>query len=546
MKKTKALLSAAVASVMLISAIGFPAAAEEDYAELNVMIETPVESLDPGLAMDGTSLEVIGCFTDGLMQMDAEGSPIPAIAESYDVSDDGLTYTFYLRQDAYWSNGTPVTADDFVFAWQRVADPDTGAEYAYMLSDCAQIVNAQAIMDGEMDKSELGVTAIDDYTLEVNLEVPVSFFVGLMYFPTFYPVNEEFFNTCPDTYATSPDTMLSNGAFIMDDYQPSAVSFHLTKNADYYDADRIQLSGLNYQLIQDSQQALMSYDSGDLDITLINGDQVEQVEGRDDFSTYGAGYLWYIAPNMDNEYLANQNIRLALSYAIDREAITENVTMDGSTPAYTAVPQDFAAGPDGSDFSEDQDRFKDICDSDADKALEYWNAGLEELGVDEISLTLAVDSDDAPQKVAAVLQQQWESTLPGLSITINVQLKSQRIDDMQNGDFDMGLTRWGPDYADPYTYLGMWVTGNSYNYGNWSNEEYDAIIEECTTGDLCTDAEGRWERLYDAEELVLEEGVIFPLYTQFNAIMTSPNVSGIEYHAVALNRVFKDTVKTVD
>ncbi len=512
--------------------------------DLKVMMETPVESLDPQQATDGTSFEVIADYTDGLMQMDADGQAVNAIAESYETSDDGLTWTFHLRQDAKWSNGTPVTAKDFVFGWQRAVDPDVASEYAYMLSDIGQVKNAQDIIDGKKDKSELGVTAVDDYTLKVELNAPVSYFLSLMYFPTFYPVNEDFFNTCADTFGTSPETTLSDGAFVLDSYEPAATEFHLTKNPDYYDADRVQLAGIDYQVIQDSQQALMSFQNGELDMTLVNGDQVDQVKDDPQFRSVGAGYLWYVSPNMAAvKELANDNIRKALTFAIDRSAITDDVLKDGCTPTYTAVPPQFAAGPDGSDFSADQEMFKDVCDTDPDKALEYWNKGLEELGEDSLELEMVVDADDAPQKVATVLQEQWQTTLPGLTITLKVEPKKQRVQDMQDGNFQLGLTRWGPDYADPMTYLGMWVTDNSNNYGLWSNSDYDDIIAECTTGDLATDAEGRWTKLYDAEKIVMDESVIFPLYTQCNAEMISSKVEGLETHPVALNRVYKNTVK---
>ncbi|WP_456034589.1 peptide ABC transporter substrate-binding protein [Roseburia inulinivorans] len=565
MKKTKAVLALLMAGTMMLGVVGCGSSSDtagsgsattgtestgSDTAaagssDMNVMLETPVESLDPQQATDGTSFEVIADYTDGLMQMDADGQAVPAIAESYDLSDDGLTYTFHLRSDAKWSNGTPVTAADFVFAWQRAVDPAVASEYAYMLSDIGQIKNAAEIIAGDMDKSELGVTAVDDTTLQVELNVPVSYFLSLMYFPTFYPVNEEFFNSCGDTFATSPETTLSNGAFILDSYEPAATAFHLTKNADYYDAGRVQLSGLSYQVIQDSQQALMSYQTGALDTTLVNGEQVDQVKDDPEFKTVGAGYLWYVSPNMDAvPELANLNVRLGLTMAIDRDAITGDVLKDGSAPTYTAVPPEFAAGPDGSDFSADQEKFADVCTCDATSAADYWTKGLEELGITELSLDMVVDADDAPQKVAQVLKEQWETTLPGLTVNLVVEPKKQRVQDMQDGNYQLGLTRWGPDYADPMTYLGMWVSGNSNNYGLWSNADYDAIIDECTTGDLCTDAEGRWERLYDAEQIVMDEAVIFPLYTQCNAEMLSSKVTGVEYHPVALNRVYKDAVKT--
>jgi ABC-type oligopeptide transport system substrate-binding subunit len=295
--------------------------------DLNVMLETPVESLDPQQATDGTSFEVIADYTDGLMQMDADGKAVNALADSYEVSDDGLTYTFHLK-DAKWSNGDPVTAGDFVFGWQRAVDPDVASEYAYMLSDIGQIKNAA-----------------------------------------------------------------------------------------------------------------------------------------------------------------------------------------------------------------------DIISFDETKAADYWTKGLSELGITSLKLDMLVDADDAPQKIAQVLKEEWEKTLPGLTVNLVVEPKKQRVQDMQDGNFQLGLTRWGPDYADPMTYLGMWVTNNSNNYGLWSDKDYDAIIAECTTGDLATDAQGRWTKLYDAEKIVMDDAVIFPLYTQCNAEMVSPSVTGIEYHPVALNRVYKDAVK---
>ena len=566
MKNAKSLLAFGVAAAMALAATGCggsatsassaaestSSASQATEAEsasagsgtLNIMLETPVESLDPQLATDGTSFEVIADYTDGLMQMDADGAAVPACAESYEVSEDGTTYTFHIREDAVWSNGDPVTANDFVFAWQRAVDPANASEYSYMLSDIGQIVNAAEIIAGEKDVSELGVTAVDDKTLEVQLNVPVSYFLRLMYFPTYYPVNQAFFESCGDTFATSPETTLSNGAFVLTSYEPAATAFELVKNEDYYDADKVQLAGLNYQVIQDSQQALMSYQNGDLDTTLLNGEQVDQVKDDPEFTSVGAGYLWYISPNIKEvPELANLNLRLAMTFALDRDSICNDVLKDGCAPTYTAVPPEFAAGPDGSDFSADQTMFADVCAYDPDKALEYYEAAKTELSQDTFTFDMVVDADDAPQKVAQVVKEQLETTLPGMTINLTIEPKKQRVEDMQNGNFQLGLTRWGPDYADPMTYLGMWVTDNSNNYGFWSNADYDAIIAECTTGDLCTDPEGRWSALYDAEKIVMDEAVIFPLYTQCNAEMVSSAVSGIEFHPVALNRVYKNAVK---
>lgn len=512
---------------------------------LNVMVEIEVASLDPQIATDGTSFEVIADYTDGLMQMDETGKAVPAIAESYDVSTDGLTYTFHLREDAKWSNGDPVKADDFVFGWQRAADPANASEYSYMLSDIGQIKNAAEVIAGEKPVTDLGVTAVDDHTLQVELNVPVSYFLSLMYFPTFYPVNRSFYEgLAAGTFGTSPETVLSNGAFKLDSYEPAALSFSLVKNPDYYDVAKVQLDGLNYQVIKDSQQAFMSYQNGDLDIVKLSGDQVDQVTGDPELKVVGAGYLWYLTLNShDVAALNNVNMRLALANAVNRTDIVNDVVKDGSVATYTAVPPQFATGPDGTDFSADQTKFSDVCADDSAKATQYYEEAKQELGQDSFTFELLLEDQTETQNVAAVLKEQIESALPGVTLNLKVEPKKQRVEDIQNGNYEVCLTRWGPDYADPMTYLGMWVTDNDNNYGLWSNADYDAIIADCTTGAYITDATARWNAMYDAEKIVMDEAVIVPLYTKADANMIKSSVSGIEFHPVALNRVFKNATK---
>lgn len=199
--------------------------------------------------------------------------------------------------------------------------------------------------------------AVDDKTLEVQLNVPVSYFQSLMYFPTYYPVNRKFYESLAEgTFGTSPKTVLSNGAFVLDSYEPAGQSFSLVKNPDYYDADKVKLDGLNYQVIKDSQQAFMSYQNGDLDIVKLSGDQVDQVKEDPELKVVGAGYLWYLTMNgHDVPALNNVNMRLALTNAINRKSIVDDVVKDSSVATYTAVPPQFATGPDGSDFSADQE-----------------------------------------------------------------------------------------------------------------------------------------------------------------------------------------------
>ena len=406
MKKLTAMLLAAA----LLLACVFTASAD-DARYLGVMLGTNVMSLDTNLATDGDSFEVIADCIDGLTQMDKDGAAVPALAESYDLSDDGTVYTFHLR-DAKWSNGTPVTANDFVFAWRRIAKE--AGEYAYMLDEIGNIKGAAEIISGqEADLTTLGVTAQDDKTLVVELNVPVSFFPSLMYFPTFYPINEEFYNSLAEgTYGTSPETFLSNGAFVLESYTPGTASLSVKKNPDYWDADRVQLAGINYQVVGSSDNALTAFRNKTLDVVMISGNQVAAAEKDAELSqnlkVTGAGYMWYLSfsqteKNAQGGMLANTNLRLAISNAIDRDNLVDNYVMDGSLATFTAVPPQFAASSTtGADFSADQDAFTDYVGYDPDKAAEYLEAAKQELGVDSFSFTMIYGNNegDEVQKVA--------------------------------------------------------------------------------------------------------------------------------------------------
>ena len=547
MKKWTALCLALVLALCCFGLAG----AEERY--LGVMLSTNVMSLDTNLATDGESFEVIADCIDGLMQMDADGAAIPAIAESYDLSEDGKTYTFHLR-DAKWQNGDPVTANDFVFAWRRICQE--AGEYAYLFDTSVGCVkNADAIIYEGADPTTLGVSAPDEKTFVVELEVPVSFFPSLMYFPTFYPINEAFYNSCEaGTYGTSPETFLANGAFVLESYTPGTANLSVKKNADYWDADRVKLAGIKYQVVGSSDNALTAFKTGALDVVTISGNQVASAQKdaklAEKLKVSGAGYLWYLTfsqteNNAEGGKLANTNLRLAISNSIDREALVEDYVMDGSLDTYTAVPPQFAASATtGEDFSADQEKFADVCGYNPEKALEYYNAAIEELGTDTFTFTMIYGNNEGDEvaKVAQAIKSQVEENLPGLTINLQPMTKAERIDKMQNDNFDVALTRWGPDYADPMTYLGMWITNASNNYGFWSNAEYDQLIKDCTTGAYVADYDARWDAMYKAETLVMQEAVIAPLYTQANANLISSGVTGIDFHPVALNRVYKSAV----
>ena len=219
--------------------------------------------------------------------------------------------------------------------------------------------------------------------------------------------------------------------------------------------------------------------------------------------------------------------------------------MDGSLPTFTAVPPQFAASSTtGEDFSADQDMFLDYVDYNPEAAQEFYELAKEELGVDEFEFTIIYGSNEGNEValVAQAIKEDIEAELDGMTINLQPMTKTERLDKMQNDNYDIALTRWGPDYADPMTYLGMWITDNSNNYGFWSNEEYDQLIADCTTGAYISDYDARWEAMLEAETIVMQEAVIAPLYTKSNANLIAEDVTGIEFHPVALNRVYKNAV----
>jgi oligopeptide transport system substrate-binding protein len=502
---------------------------------LNVQSDVEVVSLDSTIATDGFSFTVLAQCTEGLYSLAADGTPILAAAESVTVSDDGLTYTFTLR-DETWSDGTALTANDFVFAWRHLVDPVTASEYNYIMG-IAGVANATAVMNGEMALEDLGVKAVDDKTLEVTLSQPVPYFNSLMAFPSFFPINEAFFTACGDSYGTSPATILANGAFMISSYEPAALTIELVKNPTYWDAGAVSLDGVTFKVIKDSQQSMLVYESGDLDIALLSGDQIELYMDDPEFTVIPGGYLWYLTDNQTVSGIDNLNIRMALATSYDKDAIVNNILKDGSIAANFAVPTGFATGPDGTDF---RDGTPTYLQCDKAKALEYWNAGLAELGVDSLSYSLIVEDAAPSPQIGEFLKSEWESALPGLTIELQVMPKKSRLQYIREGNYDISLTRWGPDYADPMTYLDLWTTTESTQ--KWSNAEYDAIIESAKTGELALDYVARWSALKDAEGILLNDAAIFPVYQKSDCRMIKSNVAGYEFHAVG-NTIYKNVTK---
>lgn len=497
------------------------------------MIETAeIPTGDPSLATDAASFIVFGQTMEGLYVLDENDTPVPAIADGEpEISEDGKVYTFKLREDAEWSNGDPVTANDFVYSWQRAVNPETGSEYAYMFSGI--IENATEIMNGDKDPEELKVEAIDDYTLEVTLEQPVEYLDSLLAFGTYLPLNEAFVEEQGDSFGTNSDTMLANGPFVLTEWDGSGLTWKYVRNDHYYDKENVALDEVNVQVVKEPSTAVNLFETGEADRTAaLSAEYAQQYQNDENASTFEEGSSWYLKFNQvrDGEEtpLANENIRKAIAMAFDKEAYTTTVLANGSVPSDGYVPRGLAKNPEtGEDFREESG---DLIGFDLEKAQEYWEKGLEELGVEEITLDYLSDDTENAKKTSEYFQSQLETNLEGLKLELrNVPFKV-RLQDTTNQDYDIVMHGWGPDYLDPMTFLDLYVTDGTNNNTGYSNEEYDQLIEDAKVK-YANDPEKRWEAMLEAEKLLIQEDtVVAPIYQRGRLVLIKPNVKGFEEH----------------
>ena len=543
------------------------ALAEEQI--LRLPLDAEVSTLDPQAAVDSTSFEVIACMMEGLYGVDEGGEVCPALAEETVSLPGGEGYRFTLRK-ALWSDGSPVTAEDFVYGWQRGIDPGEGNENG-LLFKAAGILHAEEILAGKLGPEELGIRAVDERTLEVVLERPVPYFLSMLAMPVFYPMDQAFFEGCEEQYGkpygTSPETVLANGPFCLESYQPSAQEIFLVRNPDYWQAGEVRLEAIAYQVVKDTQQALMAYERGELDMAILSGEQAEQYADHGEGVTLPLGSLWYLSPNINVPGLENESLRKAISLAYDRETAVGLVLKDGSRAAYGAVPSGFVKGPDGRDFRDsqrepdgqgDQDsrkgrgegvKSRDLGEARQDRpegtddqeeaARRYLAQAKRELGREDFVFSLMVEDTTAARELGQFLQAEIQTTLPGVTIDLEPVPKKMRLERMGQGEFELGLARWGADYSDPVAFLGMWTADSPFNYGNWSDSTYDRMLRAAGTEPLCGDPEARWDLLHQAEEILLEQAAIFPVCEKAVRALVKSDVQGAVFQAVGVNRVWK-------
>ena len=498
--------------------------------------DTDIVGMDSTVVDDAMSFNAITAITDGLTTVDVKGNTIPGIAKSWDVSNNGLTYTFHLR-DAKWANGDKVTAQDFVYSWHRIIK--NAGNYAYMLgSEGASIKNADSLINlgtaaTDEQLNTLGIKATDDKTVVVDLEKNVPYFVGLMSFPCYFPQNQKFVEKCGKNYATKPEYILGNGAYKMTKWiKGNKATF--TKNDKYYDAKSVKTKNIEMYLVQDPKTAAQNFDNGKVDYATINSTLVDKYKGKDTFKTIREGYLAYLICNFKADTTANKNLRHALSYAINRKDLCDNILKDGSQPATGFVPAQLCKSPSGKDFREESGKYVDY---DVKKAQEYLDAAKKELGTDTITVDLLYGTDESPMDTFAEYLQGSFTKLKGLKVNMVATVKKDRIYNREaSGNFQIACTRWAPDYADPTTFLNVLASSNSNNYGKWENAQYNSLLKQAQNE---TDVNKRWNELLEAEKVMMDDMPNIPVVQTGTAALQAKNVKGLVHNTVSTPYVFK-------
>ena len=485
-------------------------------------IDENPKTIDPQLnsAVDGS--KVIRNTFEGLMREIENGEVENGIAEGYEVSEDGLVYTFHIRDNAKWSDGEDVTAKDFEYAWKRALNPNTAAEYAYQLF---YIKNGEAYNKGEASADDVGIKVVDNKTIEVTLESAVPYFVSLLAMPVYYPVRQDIIEENGDKWALSPETYVSNGPFKMTEWSEKE-SMTFIKNENYWDADNVKLETLVFRLIDDQTTTLSAFKNGELDImeqpptteiqSLID-------EGVAKVYPYLGTYFYMV--NVSGKGLSSEavdalqdvRVRKALSLAIDRNLITEKVSMGGEIPATSYVPEG-VKDTQGNTFHKDYSSVTTNIE-EAKKLLEeagYPNGQ----GFPTITFTYNTASNN--QMIAQAIQDMWKTNLG-----INVELKNEEWAVFQttrnNFQYEVCRHGWIGDYNDPMTFLDMWVTASGQNNAGYSNEEYDSLIAQAKSEQ---DGEKRTELLRKAEDILMDDMAIIPIYYYTNIVCANDNVKG--------------------
>ncbi len=476
-----------------------------------VNIANPIKDLNSSSTTDSASTTILDNVTEGLYRLDPDNKPVPAQAESVQVSDDGLNYTFTLRDGIKWSNGDPVTSHDFKYAWLTALDPDTANIYAYIISTFVK--GADEFNTGKGSAEDVAIETPDDKTLKVTLLAPSPYWLGLMSFFTYYPQNQKFVEKQGNKYAQTPDALLYNGPYTMTEFNPTEGAT-LEKYENYWDKGNVDIQKVEIDIVKETATGVNLYESGELDTQEINSEYVTEFRDTPDFWTQTLFVTWWTVPNQKEPILQNENIRRALQIGFDRNALADKLLNNGSVAATGYVPEGIA-GPGDQTFREAEGPV--LPEYDLQKAKELWQKGVEEVGENPTIEYLSYDTS-LSRDISTFLQSEYEKM--GAKIEVNVQPYNRALELQETGDFQLTQFGWIGDYDDPMTFLDLWLSDASFNTQNYKNPRYDELV---TGAQVSTDIKKRMEMLLEAERVLVEEdAAMAPQYFEGEAWLIRP------------------------
>ncbi|MFK3586974.1 peptide ABC transporter substrate-binding protein [Lactobacillus sp. 23-2] len=535
LSKTLSLSATVLASAALLAACGNNNSSSSSSSKtLKWMDAAEIPTMDLSKATDVTSFNQLTNTLEGLYRLGPNSKLEKGLATSEKVSKDGKTYTYTLRKSK-WDDGTPVTAKDFVYSWQRTVNPKTASQYSYLFSG---IKNADDIVAGKKPVSSLGVKAEGKYKLVVTLDRRIAYFDKLMGFAVFFPQQEKAVKKYGSKYGTASKYMAYNGPYKQTGWTGSNLTWKLVKNKNYWDAKDVKLDAIKYSVQKSPSTAYNLYQSKKLDYTSLDASQTKQLKNDPAYRSLNQGATFYLQFNIaKNKYLANANVRKALSLAVNRKGLCS--TLGGSsTPANTLTPPQLT-NVNGEDYT------KGIASSaeanyptstKKSEAVKYMDKGLKELGVKSFSFKILSDDTDAGNKTTEALQSNFESTF-GKRVSVSVQNLpfKTRLSRSTAGNFDIVVSGWSADFADPISFLDLFTSKNPENNGKWKNSEYDKLVADSKT---TSSSSKRWDDLTKAEEILLKDSGISPLYYQSSSVLVRTNVKDVYQNRGTWN--FKD------
>lgn len=518
----KRLFAILVSAALLLSALTASALAEEQKV-LHWYIEGEITTMDSGKTYDTLSGEAVAYFADSLYRLDQNAEPVPNLAAALpEISEDGLTVTVTIRDDAYYAKGEKIVAADIEYAVQRVFDPAVGSQY----TSIASIRNKDAVRAGELPVSELGVKALSDNVIEFTLEAPDPYIVKKLADTAYASVNRAFAEGKGDQYGLSAENLLASGPYSLADWSGTDISWRYIKNPYYWDKDNVYFDVIEIQVVKDTNTAINLYEAGQLDGVKLSSDYIPQFEGQPDLVKISSLRMTNLELGISsNMALQNLNIRKALLYGIDRAELCDAVLNGAATPAVGVIPNGIASSPDGQSVAES---FGTLGYTDIPATQAYFKAGLEELGVDSLALRLVTSDTDESVKIGTYLQAAYQTNLPGLTINLANVPSSVRFEEMMSYQFDLALGGWTGDY-DPTSYPNQFEASYAHNHGQWKAQELTDLINKLNQEDG-TDFAACWTHLGEANSHLIDNAVVVPLEQEVKGYLVNPALKGYVTH----------------